>query len=177
MSWLSSIVVLDTKASFFVVRVHDPLWVPQLPMGRFPFIDHHACQQCLTKLLDPPDSISVAEFMSNDKYGWYPFAAAGKLFTCGLTGKAYTAVEVVQREDYIARELSQRLGFRDDGSEWDRVIGLSSLNTVGSVASLDLLLLTYSQIIQIDYIPLTHAIHRMSGIIALHLHSAFTWKR
>ncbi|KAK7403502.1 hypothetical protein QQX98_010732 [Neonectria punicea] len=106
-----------------------PSWVPQLPM-------------------DPPDSISIPEFMSNDEYGRYPLAKARAPFVCGLTGKSYSAAEVVEREKCLAKAIRKRLGFTDEGSEWDRVVALFSLNTI-------------------EYIPLTHAIHRLSGVVSL----------
>ncbi|KAH8746589.1 hypothetical protein F5883DRAFT_700334 [Diaporthe sp. PMI_573] len=105
-----------------------PSWVPQLP-------------------IDPPDSISVAEFMSNDAYGRSSVAKARSPFVCGLTGKSYAAAEVVDRENYLARAIAKRLGLDHAGSEWDRVVTLFSLNTL-------------------DYIPLTHAVHRLSGIVS-----------
>ncbi|KAF7556008.1 hypothetical protein G7Z17_g1758 [Cylindrodendrum hubeiense] len=89
----------------------------------------------------------IAEFMSNDEYGRYPISKARNPFVCGLTGTSYTALDVVQRENYLARAIGKRLGFTNEGSEWDRVVALFSLNTI-------------------DYIPLTHAIHRLSGIVS-----------
>ncbi|KAK2018282.1 AMP-binding enzyme [Colletotrichum eremochloae] len=106
----------------------SPKWVPQLP-------------------IDPPDSITIAEFMSNEKYGRYPVAEARDPYTCGLSGKSYTASEVKQRIDFLARALSKKLDFApNEGTEWDKVVALFSFNTV-------------------DYIPFTHAIHRLSGIV------------
>jgi hypothetical protein len=74
--------------------------------------------------------MSIAEFMSNDKYGRYLLAKSRNPFTCGLTGKSYTAVEVVERENSLARAIAKRLDLDNAGSEWDRVIALFSLNTV-----------------------------------------------
>ncbi|KAK2060950.1 AMP-binding enzyme [Colletotrichum caudatum] len=106
----------------------SPKWVPQLP-------------------IDPPDSITIAEFMSNEKYGRYPIAQARNPYTCGLSGKSYTASEVKQRTDSLARAISKKLDFApNEGTEWDKVVALFSLNTI-------------------DYIPFTHAIHRLSGIV------------
>ncbi|KAF6835907.1 4-coumarate-ligase [Colletotrichum plurivorum] len=106
----------------------SPKWVPQLPM-------------------DPPDSITIAEFMSNEQYGRYALSKARDPYTCGLTGKSYSAVEVKQRTDLLARAISKKLDFApNEGNEWEKVIGLYSLNTI-------------------DYIPLTHAVHRLSGIV------------
>ncbi|KAH8659630.1 hypothetical protein BGZ61DRAFT_465245 [Ilyonectria robusta] len=95
---------------------------------------------------DPPDSITIAEFVNNEKYGRYPVARARNPFTCGITGKTYTMAEVLQREDFMARAIGKRLGYDIcDGTEWDRVVGLFSLNTI-------------------DYLPLTHAVHRLNSI-------------
>ncbi|KAK2032948.1 AMP-binding enzyme [Colletotrichum zoysiae] len=106
----------------------SPKWVPQLP-------------------IDPPDSITIAEFMSNEKYGRYPIAEARNPYTCGLSGKSYTASEVTQRTESLARAISKKLDFApNEGTEWDKVVALFSLNTI-------------------DYIPFTHAIHRLSGIV------------
>ncbi|KAM5366199.1 hypothetical protein ACJZ2D_010627 [Fusarium nematophilum] len=107
-----------------------PPWVPELP-------------------IDPPDSISVAEFMSKGKYGRYPVATSRTPYTCGLTGKTRTAAEVISREDYLARGIGRALEFHPQhGSEWDKVVAVFSFNTI-------------------DYIPLTHSIHRVNGIVAL----------
>ncbi|KAJ3543629.1 hypothetical protein NM208_g3472 [Fusarium decemcellulare] len=95
----------------------------------------------------PPFSISIAEFMRNDEYGRYPLSKSRPPFVCGLTGKSYSAVEVVQRENYLARAIEKRLGLCHKESEWDRVVSLFSLNTI-------------------DYVPLTHAIHSLSGIVS-----------
>ncbi|KAL0937583.1 AMP-binding enzyme (4-coumarate-CoA ligase) [Colletotrichum truncatum] len=106
----------------------SPSWVPQLP-------------------IDPPDSITIAEFMSNEEHGRYPLATSRDPYTCGLTGKSYTASEVKQRTDFLARAIAKKLDFApNEGTEWDKVIGLYSLNTI-------------------DYIPFTHAVHRFSGIV------------
>ncbi|KAL7944963.1 hypothetical protein V8C42DRAFT_353279 [Trichoderma barbatum] len=106
---------------------HSPSWVPSMP-------------------IDPPDSISIAEFMSNDCYGRYPIAKTRNPFTCGLTGNTFTALEVVEREHCLARAISKRLNFNYESSEWERVVAIFSLNTI-------------------DYAPVTHAVHRLSGII------------
>ncbi|KAF5974698.1 phenylacetyl ligase [Fusarium coicis] len=109
---------------------YPPSWVPGLP-------------------IDPPDSISVAEFMSSEEYGRYPTAKARRPYTCALTGKTRAAEEVIRREDLLARGIRKALQFDSpSGSEWDRVCVIFSLNTI-------------------DYIPLTHSIHRLNGIASL----------
>ncbi|CZR44113.1 putative phenylacetyl-CoA ligase [Fusarium proliferatum ET1] len=109
---------------------YPPSWVPDLP-------------------IDPPDSVSVAEFMSSEEYGRYPIVKARHPYTCGLTGRTRTAKEVIRREDLLARGIGKALQLDSQcGSEWDRVCVIFSLNTI-------------------DYIPLTHSIHRLNGIASL----------
>ncbi|KAI9903595.1 hypothetical protein N3K66_000124 [Trichothecium roseum] len=107
-----------------------PSWVPPLP--------------------EIPDDITLEEFLNDPKHGRHPIPASRNPYTCGLTGKTYPYAEVVRRTELVARAVSRRLGFeaRDaaGATEWDRVVGLFSLNTV-------------------DYIPLTHAVHRLGGIV------------
>ncbi|KAH7154493.1 hypothetical protein DER46DRAFT_613200 [Fusarium sp. MPI-SDFR-AT-0072] len=99
--------------------------------------------------IDPPDSISVAELMSSEEYGRYPIAKARHPYTCGLTGKTRTAEEVIRREDLLARGIGKALQLdSQSGSEWDRVFVVFSLNTI-------------------DYILITHSIHRLNGIASL----------
>ncbi|KAF4988762.1 hypothetical protein FGRMN_9556 [Fusarium graminum] len=107
-----------------------PSWVPDLP-------------------IEPPDSISVAEFMSSEQYGRYPIGKSRHPYTCGLTGKTRTAEDVILREDHLARGIAQALQFdKRPGSEWDRTVVIFSHNTI-------------------DYVPLTHSIHRLNGIASL----------
>ncbi|KAM0343792.1 hypothetical protein ACHAPU_008220 [Fusarium lateritium] len=99
--------------------------------------------------MEPPDSVSVADFMCSEEYGRYPIGKSRHPYTCGLTGKTRTAEDVLIREDYLARGIAQALRF-DKGtvSEWDRVVVVFSYNTI-------------------DYVPLTHSIHRLNGIASL----------
>ncbi|KAJ3530116.1 hypothetical protein NM208_g9473 [Fusarium decemcellulare] len=106
-----------------------PSWVPQLPF-------------------DPPDDVTIAEFMSNPKYGRYPINRSKNPFTCSETGTTYGASEVAKREDCLARGLRKRLTPEElEGSEWNRVVTFFSYNSI-------------------DYVPATHAVHRLSGIVA-----------
>jgi hypothetical protein len=90
----------------------SPSWVPEMPF-------------------DPPDSVSIPEFLFNDQSGRYPLAKARPCFVCGITGKSYSAVEVKQRIDYLARALKAELGWNpNEGSEWDKVAGAFSANCV-----------------------------------------------
>lgn len=106
---------------------HPPEWVPQLPF-------------------DPPDSITVGDFMLDENYGRHPLGYSHAPFTCGLTGKSYSALEVKERVDFLARGLAKELGWNpNNGSEYDKVIGVFAVNTL-------------------DNLPLAWATHRLGGI-------------
>lgn len=91
-----------------------PSWVPALPF-------------------DPPDSIPICDFMLEEHYGRHPLGYSNNPFTCGLTGKTYTSLEVRERVDYLARALAKELGWQpNQGSEWDKVIAVFSVNTVSA---------------------------------------------
>jgi hypothetical protein len=91
-----------------------PSWVPQLPF-------------------DPPDSIPICDFMLDERFGRHPLGYSQNPFTCGLTGKTYSSLDVRERVDWLARGLSKELGFQpNQGSEWDKVIAVFSLNTVSA---------------------------------------------
>jgi hypothetical protein len=91
-----------------------PSWVPRMPF-------------------DPPDSITVADFMLDEHHGRHPLGYSRPMFTCGLTGKEYSALEVRERVDFLARGLAKELGWQPNkGTEWDKVIAVFSVNTVRS---------------------------------------------
>jgi ribosome assembly protein SQT1 len=69
--------------------------------------------------------------MLNDAYGRHPLKKSRNPFTCGLSGRTYTAVEVADRVEHLARALSKEFGWHpNQGTEWDKVIGIFALNTV-----------------------------------------------
>lgn len=104
-----------------------PSWVPKLPFS-------------------PPDSIPICDFMLEEHYGRHPLGYSNNPFTCGLTGKTYSSLEVRERVDYLARGLAKELGFHPNkGSEWDKVIAVFSVNTL-------------------DTLPLAWATHRLGGV-------------
>ncbi|KAF4470270.1 hypothetical protein FALBO_2816, partial [Fusarium albosuccineum] len=101
-----------------------------------------------SSLADPPDSVSIPEFVFTEDYARKPFAKSRNPYTCGISGKTYTTAEVIEREDLLARALAKRLGYdAGEGTEWDRVVGVYSLNTI-------------------DYIPVNHSVHRLNGIVS-----------
>ncbi|KAJ4253392.1 hypothetical protein NW762_010548 [Fusarium torreyae] len=103
-----------------------------------------------------PDSISVADFVNTELYGRKAFSTSKSPYTCGVTGQSRTATQVAERVDHLARGLAKNVGLDPyEGTEWDRVIAIYALNSI-------------------DYIPVTHAIHRVAGIVtpASSAHSA-----
>ncbi|KAH7253448.1 hypothetical protein NW759_007219 [Fusarium solani] len=106
----------------------SPEWVPQLS-------------------IDPPDSISLHDFMATENFGRLPFSQSRNPFTCGLTGKTYSASEAGQRADFLARAIARKLDFSpNEGVEWDKVVAIFSLNAI-------------------DTFSVTQAVHRLSGIV------------
>ncbi|KAL7786786.1 hypothetical protein V8C37DRAFT_391701 [Trichoderma ceciliae] len=97
---------------------------------------------------DPPDSIPIHEFLFNDgaAYGRYSIADSLPPFTCGITGKSHSATEVKGRIEWLSAALASELGFDvNNGSEFDKVIGLFSVNTI-------------------DTMTISWAAHRFSGV-------------
>jgi hypothetical protein len=102
-----------------------PSWVPQLPF-------------------DPPDSISICDFMLDERYGRHPLGYSQNPFTCGATGKTYSSLDVKDRVDFLARGLAKELGFDPNkGSEWDKVIAVFSVNTVSASRGMVCAVLTH----------------------------------
>lgn len=82
---------------------------------------------------DIPDSIPLCDFMLDEEYGRCPLAASRAPFTCGLTGKEFSAYEVKSRVEHLSSSLAQELNWNpEDGSEWGKVGAVFALNTVRS---------------------------------------------
>lgn len=79
-----------------------------------------------------PDSVPIHEFLfgQEDKYGRYPLSSSKSPFTCGISGKGYSAAEVAERIDMLAAALAKELGFEVKSLELDKVISIFSVNTV-----------------------------------------------
>ncbi|KAF5551582.1 phenylacetyl ligase [Fusarium phyllophilum] len=76
-----------------------------------------------------------------------PLKLSRNPYTCGLTGQTYTVAEVKERVDAMARAIAKRLDWGvANGTEWDKVACVFSWNTI-------------------DYVPLTHALHRLNAIV------------
>lgn len=71
--------------------------------------------------------------MRSERYGRCPVAKSRSPFTCGLTGRSYTVNEFFRRSDCLARALSKKMLWApNEGTCWDKVIAIFSLNTVSS---------------------------------------------
>jgi hypothetical protein len=69
--------------------------------------------------------------MLDDAYGRFPLKKSRNPFTCGISGRTYSAVEMVDRVEHLARALAKEFGWRPNkGTEWDKVVGIFALNTV-----------------------------------------------
>ena len=83
---------------------------------------------------DPPDSIPVSEFFFGEheqQYGRHPLSESKPPFTCGITGKSYSAPEVKSRVEWLATALTAELGWTtNEGSDFDKVVAIYSINTV-----------------------------------------------
>jgi hypothetical protein len=83
-----------------------------------------------------PDDIPISDFMLDERYGRHPLDNSLDPFTCGLSGKSYSAHEVVNRVNYLARSLAKGFGWQPShGTEWDKVVCIFSLNVVGNETS------------------------------------------
>lgn len=80
---------------------------------------------------DPPDSITIGQFMRDERYGRYPMRKSRNPFTCGITGRTYSAAESHERSDMIAKAVGKRLHWSPrEGTPWDKVAGVFSFNSV-----------------------------------------------
>lgn len=78
-----------------------------------------------------PVDISISEFMLSERYGRAPLKKSRDPFTCGITGKSYSAEQVAERVDLLARALAEELNWgANEGANWDKTLGVYSVNTV-----------------------------------------------
>jgi hypothetical protein len=93
-----------------------PLWVPQLP--------------------NIADDVSIPDFMFNEAYGRHPLRNSRPPFVCGLSGQSYSASELKERVDALTKGLGKELGWTyGKGSEWDRVLAVFTVNSVGVLSA------------------------------------------
>lgn len=87
--------------------------------------------QSLPELPDVPDTVPICDFMFDERYGRHPIAGSLDTYTCGLGGASISAQGQKSRVELLARSLAQELGWRvNQGSEFDKVVGIFALNTV-----------------------------------------------
>lgn len=82
---------------------------------------------------EPPDTVPVHEFIFDNKgvWRWPPNHVRKAPFTCGVTSKSYTAEEVTQRIEYLARGLAQKTGWQvNEGHEMEKMVAIFAINTV-----------------------------------------------
>ncbi|KAL4800312.1 hypothetical protein BDV19DRAFT_174054 [Aspergillus venezuelensis] len=95
-----------------------------------------------------PDNIPISQFMLSEGNGRHPLSNSRDPFTCGLTGKTYSTLEVKDRVEYLSRAVAKILGWEPNrGSEWDKTLVIFSLNTI-------------------DTISLAWATHELGGIVS-----------
>ncbi|KAK5104429.1 hypothetical protein LTS08_002318 [Lithohypha guttulata] len=105
---------------------YPPEWVPQCP--------------------EIPDSVSIPEFMFEEKHGRTPISESADAYICGLTGKKTSAAQQKEQYTYLARALAKEFGWKvNEGTEFDKVCGVFALNTI-------------------DVMTLNWAIHRLNGV-------------
>ena len=115
---------------------YPPPCVPKLPFGEFAESICRESSWGTDGLVDPPDSITVGEFMRNEIYGRRPLARSRNPFTCGITGKTRSAAESHERSDLIAQALARVMGWEPNADlPWNKVICVFSLNTVSRRSS------------------------------------------
>jgi len=103
-----------------------PEWVPQCP--------------------DVPDTVSITDFIFDEKHGRAPYSSSRDAYVDGITGKAISARQQKEDCDHVARALAKELGWKvNEGTEYDKVCGVFALNTI-------------------DVMTLNWAIHRLNGI-------------
>ncbi|KAK1635587.1 hypothetical protein BDP81DRAFT_450458 [Colletotrichum phormii] len=102
--------------------------------------------ESLPQLPSIPDTVPLCDFMFDEQYGRHPVAKSLDSYTCGLSGYSISAREQKARVEAFARSLAQELGWSvNQGSEFDKVIGIFALNTV-------------------DVMGLSWAVHRVNGV-------------
>jgi hypothetical protein len=90
----------------------SPTWVPAIPG-------------------EVPDSVPLSTFAQLGKGDVVGQDANRPLLADGLSGKAFSRETLRQRVESLARALAQRLGWSpNEGSPWDKVVAIHSLNSV-----------------------------------------------
>lgn len=84
-----------------------------------------------------PDDIPICDFIFNDRYRGCQTIKSRNPFTDGVSGQTYSTQEVAQRVGALARALAFEFDWQPNhGSEWDKTVGIFSVNTVSFDRSL-----------------------------------------
>ncbi|GAM34962.1 hypothetical protein TCE0_015r02893 [Talaromyces pinophilus] len=94
-----------------------------------------------------PDDVAICDFMLDEKHGRTTFSNSQNPYTCGLSGKSYSWLEVRDRVDYLSRALAKEFNWHPNrGTEWDKVAACFLVNTI-------------------DNLPLYWALLRLGGVV------------
>lgn len=78
-----------------------------------------------------PDSIPLGQFSLAGLNDGPEKGAADLLLVDFLSGKSYSRADLHQRVEYLAGGLAKEFGWSpNEGSPWDKVVAIYSLNTV-----------------------------------------------
>ncbi|KAK3290800.1 uncharacterized protein B0H64DRAFT_368292 [Chaetomium fimeti] len=108
----------------------SPAWVPDIPW-------------------EIPDSIPLGQATLAGLNGDSEKSATDVLLVDPISGKSYSRADLKQRVEWLAGGVAKELGWStNEGSPWDKVVAIYSLNTI-------------------DFFALSWAIHRLNGICLL----------
>lgn len=76
-----------------------------------------------------PD-VPIHEILLNEKYGRASLDTSLDAYVCGISGKAITATEQKWHVEILARAIASEMGWGvNEGSEFDKVVGVFAQNT------------------------------------------------
>ena len=116
-----------------------------------------------------PDSVPLGQFTLNGLDANFQRDSTKPLVVDGITGKSYSRDDIQQRVEWLAAGLARELGWSvNEGSPWDKVVAIYSLNTVSSDPAFPRKFSVFLLMPrQIDFFTLSWAIHRLNGICLL----------
>ena len=80
---------------------------------------------------EPPDNLTLEQFITSDEHRPIPFRLARPPFSDGCGEAGTQPAECLRRIDLLSRSLNHILDWRlDHGSEWNKVMAIFTLNTV-----------------------------------------------
>jgi hypothetical protein len=84
--------------------------------------------------LDLQDSIPLCDFMLDERHGRHPLNKSSDPYTCGITGKTFSAQEQKTRVSYLSRSLAKEFAWQvNKGSEFDKVVAVFVPNLVSAL--------------------------------------------